>query len=74
MSAISSQCKNAEYLQGRTRVNKIVFNLMSKIQTLDEEETGKDAPSKPMLIARYSNIDFALRDLYRVLTAERKTV
>lgn len=69
-----TQCKNAEYLQGRTRVNKIVFNLMSKIQTLDEEETGKDAPSKPMLIARYSNIDFALRDLYRVLTAERKTV
>lgn len=62
-----TQCKNAEYLQGKTRLNKIVFNVMSRVQTLEQEQTGKEAPSKAVLKARYSNIEAALNDLYRTL-------
>ena len=62
-----TQCKNAEYLQGKTGLNKIVFNVMSRVQTLEQEQTGKEAPSKAVLKARYSNIEAALNDLYRTL-------
>lgn len=51
------QCTNAQYLAGRTVLNKIALNFTSKIQTKMEEESGKDAPSKPILRARLNKVE-----------------
>lgn len=50
-----TQCTNADYIKGRTVLNKVAFNLLSKLQSAELERTGKQAPSKPMLKARFSN-------------------
>ena len=47
------QCTNAQYLAGRTLLNKIALNFTTKIQTRLEETTGKEAPSKPVIRARH---------------------
>ena len=61
-----TQCTNADYLLGRTSLTKIVNNILSKIQTDEEERTGKNAPSKPVLMARMSNLDAALQSLVEI--------
>lgn len=61
-----TQCSNADYLLGRTTLTKIVTNVLSKIQTDEEERTGKNAPSKPVLMARMSNLDAALQALVEI--------
>lgn len=61
-----TQCSNADYLLGRTALTKIVNNILSKIQTTEEERTGKSAPSKPVLMARMSNLNAALQSLVEI--------
>ncbi len=51
------QCTNAQYLAGRTLLNKIALNFTTKIQTRLEEATGKAAPSKPIIRARLRKIE-----------------
>lgn len=54
------QCTNGAYLAGCTLLNKIALNFTSKIQTLFEENTGKQAPSKPDLRSRLHQLDVML--------------
>ncbi len=51
-----TQCTNADYIKGRTVLNKLAFNLISQLQKAEIERTGEQ-PSKPMLMARYSNLE-----------------
>lgn len=41
----------------RTLLNKIVLNFTTKIQTRLEEQSGKEAPSKPVVMTRLSRIE-----------------
>ena len=34
--------------------NKLIFNLMSKVQSIEEEKTGRQAPHKPSIKVRLS--------------------
>ena len=52
-----TQCTNADYIKGRTVLNKMAFNFISAQQKEEAERTGKPAPSKPMLMARLSNVE-----------------
>lgn len=52
-----TQCSNADYIKGRTVLNKMAFNVLSKLQSAEQERTGKQPPSKPMLKARFSNLE-----------------
>ena len=54
------QCTNGSYLAGRTLLNKIALNFTNKILTLYEENTGKQAPSKPALRSRLHQIDLMI--------------
>lgn len=63
------QCTNAQYLAGRTLLNKIALNFTTKIQTRLEEATGKEAPSKPVIRARLNKIEdmlAAMNDCIRI--------
>ena len=42
-----TQCRNADFLAGRTALNKVIFNLTSKAQSVEEVETGEQATYKP---------------------------
>ena len=55
-----TQCKNGDFLDGKISLTKTVFNLMSKVQSLMEMETGKEAPSKATLMASMSNLRDAI--------------
>lgn len=48
------QCRNSDYLTGRTLINKVVLNLMSKLQIAEEKTTGKASVSKPAMKAMLS--------------------
>ena len=61
-----TQCKNAEFLKGKVLVDKIAYNWVSKLQQAEEEETGKDAFSRPVWKVRMSNADGALRYLAKL--------
>lgn len=50
-----TQCRNADFLAGRTALNKVIFNLTSKAQSLEEMETGKQAAYKPSWKVRFSS-------------------
>ncbi len=65
-----TQCTNASYIKGRTILTKIAFNIGSKVQTLEAEETGKQPPSKPMLKARFSNPELILAALVKLMRHE----
>lgn len=56
MNQDRTQCRNAEFLNGKTSVHKVAFNFFAKIQAMLEEESGKKAPSKRALMARLSNL------------------
>ena len=66
-----TQCSNADYIKGRTVLNKMAFNLLSKMQNLEVERTGKQAPSKPMLKARFSNPEALIRTMAQLFSAEK---
>lgn len=36
-----TQCRNADFLAGVTEIRKIIFNLISKGQSVQEAETGR---------------------------------
>lgn len=61
-----TQCRNGDYLAGRTATNKVIFNLLSKAQVIEERETGKDACYKPSMKVRFSTPQEALKQLYVV--------
>lgn len=50
-----TQCKNAEFLRGRTLLTKVVFNLISKMQTLSEQKTARQAISKPAMMVQLAS-------------------
>jgi len=60
------QCCNGEYLAGRTLMNKVIFNIISKLQANEEKETGKKASTKPVWKTRLSNLDTAIRCLAEI--------
>lgn len=64
-----TKCSNVDYLKGRAALTKISYNLMSRLQTQEEERTGKKAASKKSLQARYSNPETFLQEL-KLLLAE----
>lgn len=66
-----TQCSNADYIKGRTILNKMAFNLLSKMQNLEVERTGKQAPSKPMLKARFSNPEALITTMAQLFSAEK---
>lgn len=49
-----TQCRNADFLAGKTAINKVIFNLMSKAQTVEEMETGRQASYKPSMKVKFS--------------------
>lgn len=49
-----TQCRNGDFLAGKTALNKLIFNLMSKVQSIEEEKTGRQAPHKPSIKVRLS--------------------
>ena len=66
-----TQCSNADYIKGRTVLNKMAFNLLSKMQNLEVERTGKQAPSKPMLKAGFSNPEALITTMAQLFSAEK---
>ena len=66
-----TQCSNADYIKGQTVLNKMAFNLLSKMQNLEVERTGKQAPSKPMLKARFSNPEALITTMAQLFSAEK---
>ena len=63
-----TQCRNADFLAGRTAINKVILNLMSKAQSEKEVETGRQAAYKPSMKVRFSDPNAAmtlLAKLYR---------
>lgn len=67
-----TQCKNGDFLDGKISLNKVVFNLMSEVQSQIEMETGKKAPSKASLMASMSNIPDAIKWLYKLFCNTKK--
>ena len=66
-----TQCSNANYIKGRTVLNKVAFNMLSKMQANIEKETGKTAPTKPTLMTDMMDTDHLIRSvlgLYSGLT------
>lgn len=49
-----TQCRNADFLAGVTGIRKIIFNLISKAQSVQEAETGRLAAHKPSWKVRLS--------------------
>ena len=66
-----TQCSNADYIKGRTVLNKMAFNLLTKMQNLKGERSGKEAPSKPMLKAGFSNPEALLTTMAQLFSAEK---
>lgn len=66
-----TQCSNADYIKGRTVLNKMTFNLLTKIQNLEVERAGREAPSKPMLKAGFSNPEALITTMAQRFSAEK---
>ena len=49
----------------------MAFNLLSKMQNLEVERTGKQAPSKPMLKARFSSPEALITAMAQLFSAEK---
>ena len=52
-------------------LNKMAFNLFTKMQNLKGERSGKEAPSKPMLKAGFSNPEALLTTMAQLFSAEK---
>lgn len=66
-----TQCSNADYIKGRTVLSKIAFNLLSKLQSAELQRTGKRAPSKPILKARFSNPEALITAIAQLFASEK---
>lgn len=62
-------CRNADYLAGRTVMTKLAFNIISQLQARQEEQTGKQASTKPQWIVKLNNTELAIRELFNLLNA-----
>lgn len=58
-----TQCRNADFLAGRTALNKVIFNLTSKAQSVEEVETGEQAAYKPTWKVRFSTPESGMKHL-----------
>ncbi|MDD7021761.1 MAG: hypothetical protein PUI29_04250, partial [Aeromonadales bacterium] len=66
-----TQCSNADYIKGRTVLNKMAFNLLTKMQDREVQRPGRGAPSKPMLKARFSNPEALITTMAQLFSAEK---
>ena len=66
-----TQCSNADYIKGRTVLNKMAFKLLSKMQNLEVQRSGQQAPSKPMLKAGFSNPEALITTMAQRFSAEK---
>ena len=48
---------------GRTALNKVIFNLTSKAQSVEEVETGEQATYKPTWKVRFSTPESGMKHL-----------
>jgi len=67
-----TQCKNADFINGKTSVNKIAYNIMSRIQRMQEEKTGKPALSKPALKAKSTDVEWTLGTMISLFGGAQK--
>ena len=65
-----TQCRNADFLAGRTAINKVILNLMSKAQSEKEVETGRQAAYKPSMKVRFSDPNAAMKLLAKLYREE----
>ena len=66
-----TQCSNADDIKGRTVLNKMACNLLTKIQNLEVERAGRETPSKPMLKAGFSNPEALITAMAQLFSAEK---
>lgn len=66
-----TQCKNMNYLQNRTTLNKIGFNYISQLRTLQEEETGKSSDSVKRMMIGLNTPKTALEAITKILSQAR---
>lgn len=59
-------CRNADYLTGRTAMSKLAYNVISKLQAIEEMETGKKSATKPQWLVRLNNAEFAIESLLAI--------
>ena len=69
-----TQCTNADYIKGRTVLNKMALNFISAQQKEEAERSGKPAPSKPMLMARLSNVENLIQAMTGYFSSKKMTV
>lgn len=61
-----TQCKNADFLAGKTALNKVVFNLTSKAQSVEITETGSEPASKPVMKVKFSKPEEAVKLIHKL--------
>ena len=66
----NKMCKNARYLNGWTALNKLSYNLLSKLQTDEEISTARKASSRPVWQIRLSDLAFALNTVFTLFKAK----
>ena len=49
----------------------MAFNLLTKMQNLEVERIGREAPSKPMLKAGFSNPEALITAMAQLFSAEK---
>ena len=49
----------------------MAFNLLTKMQNLEVQRSGKEAPSKPMLKAGFSNPEALITAMAQLFSAEK---
>ena len=59
------------HVKRRTVLNKMAFSLLTKMQNLEMERAGKQAPSKPMLKARFFNPEALITAMAQLFSAEK---
>ncbi len=63
-----TQCKNAEFLRGKTTITKISFNFITKFVKLVKIQTGKSV-SNPVMQTQLENLDTCLKLMAAVCEA-----
>lgn len=66
-----TQCKNADFLAGKTALNKVVFNLTSKTQSIESVETGADPASKQVMKVKFSKPEEAVKLINKLYTQSK---
>lgn len=61
-----TQCKNANYIQNRTMLNKLALAVIRNAQKLESEQTGKDPTSVKRLMCKFANPHHAIEALAKM--------